>query len=119
MENQTQTQNIFTFLISKLQKKNKIISSIKNEEFYSYSINVLEEEKEEEEEEEELYKKKLLKDSLELPRYNCKNKIKCKDFDMDKVNFINFNFINKTKIVPLVSVSVNVSKTNVGYCNMV
>jgi hypothetical protein len=116
MENQNQTQNIFTFLISKLKKKNKIISSIKNEEFYSYSINVLQKE-EEEEEEEELYKKKLLKDSLELPRYNCKNKIKCKDFDMDKVNFINFNFINKTKIVPLVSV--NVSKKNVDYCDMV
>ena len=52
-----------------------------------------------------------------LPMYSCKDRVKCRDFDMDKANFI--NFINcgskKTKIVP-----VNiVSKKEENCCNMV
>ena len=51
-----------------------------------------------------------------LPMYICKDRVKCRDFDMDKANFI--NFINcgskKAKIVPVN----NVSKKEISYCNM-
>ena len=90
-----ENQNIFSFVISILERKDKINSFVPEEGLC-------------------LPKDNLLTDSLELPRQTCKDRVKCKDFDMDKVKFNNFGS-NKAKIVPVN----NVSKMEVSYCDMV
>ena len=92
-----ENQNIFSFLISRLERRYNIISS--------RGVLPLEE---------NLPKNNLLKDSLELPRYNCKDRVKCRDFDIDKVNFINFGS-KKAKIIPVD----NITKKEVSYCDIV
>ena len=95
-----ENRNVFSFVISILERKDKISSFVPEEGLCLPKDNLL--------------KAKLLKDSLELPRYTCKDRVKCKDFDMDKVKFNNFGY-NKAKIVPVN----NVSKMEVSYCDMV
>ena len=89
--------NVFSLFIFRLERRNKTISS--------RVVLPLEEEK----------RMPLFEEML--PMYTCKDRVKCRDFDMDKANFI--NFINcgskKAKIVPVN----NVSKKEVSYCNMV
>ena len=94
-----ETLNLFSLLNSILERKDKISSLGVEEELCSPKKN--------------LFKAQLITDSLELPRYNCKDRVKCRDFDIDKVNFINFGS-KKSKIVP-----VNMSKKEVSYCDMV
>jgi hypothetical protein len=86
--------NVFTFLNLRLERRNKTISS--------RVVLPLEEEK----------RMPLLEEML--PMYTCKDRVKCRDFDIDKANFIKFGS-KKAKIVPVN----NVSKKDEGYCNMV
>jgi len=103
-----ENQNIFSSMISRLERRNMISSwrVVLSEEICA--IHILQEEGL------CLPKENLMKDNLELPRYNCEDRIKCKDFDIDKANFINFNS-KKEKIVPIAKES----KQEVSYCDMV
>jgi hypothetical protein len=85
--------NVFSLFILRLERRFNIISS--------RVILPLEEEI-------------LLLPEEMLPMYSCKDRVKCRDFDMDKANFIKFGS-KKAKIVP-----VNiVSKKEENCCNMV